>query len=183
VESNGFFIHEARKALNILCFLTHGESQDRRLCWRPLRSGGERDVEMACVTKLKANPVEGHSRSAQGTSTCAAKPTKLTKWPVQILRVLEKQRPDIKFDFQEHLLGGVSMLPQRPSDNPPPPNWQLFPGFNRRHRVPTNRWSPHSGQKRRCRHTRGHRRAEMGHGQSPPRTRPPQAPQRNEHLR
>ena len=28
---------------------------------------------------------------------------------VQILRVIEKERPNIKFDFQEHLLGGVSM--------------------------------------------------------------------------
>lgn len=26
----------------------------------------------------------------------------------QVLRVIEKHKPDISFDFQEHLLGGVS---------------------------------------------------------------------------
>lgn len=28
---------------------------------------------------------------------------------MEVLRALESERPDIKFEFQEHLLGGVSM--------------------------------------------------------------------------
>lgn len=33
----------------------------------------------------------------------------VTAEAVKILRVLESERSDIKFEFQEHLLGGVSI--------------------------------------------------------------------------
>lgn len=33
----------------------------------------------------------------------------VTAEALKILRVVEKERPDIKFDFQEHLLGGCSI--------------------------------------------------------------------------
>jgi len=49
----------------------------------------------------------GHNRSSQGLDN------KIYYWKLQltqlsqILRVVEKERPHIKFNFQEHLLGGV----------------------------------------------------------------------------
>ncbi|CAD6577903.1 MAG: 3-isopropylmalate dehydrogenase [Alectoria sarmentosa] len=57
--------------------------------------------------------LKGHGRSVKGTF---AQPKDLqgqrtvgSQQTIQILRVVEKERPQIKFDFQEHLLGGASI--------------------------------------------------------------------------
>lgn len=63
--------------------------------------------------------IVGHGRSIEGTiaqlNYPRGKRTVGSYQSIQILRVVEKERPHIKFDFQEHLLGGVcyalEMLP------------------------------------------------------------------------
>lgn len=62
----------------------------------------------------------GHSRSSEGmnSQTVGRIHERHRLMGVsQILRVVEKERPEIKFNFQDHLLGGVrfppTTLPQR----------------------------------------------------------------------
>ena len=58
----------------------------------------------------------GHSRSSKGThSQTVGRIHERHRLMVvsQILHVVEKERPQIKFNLQDHLLGGVR-FPQRP---------------------------------------------------------------------
>lgn len=83
----------------------------RFVCWfinMGVILSGERFDEADCCV-LFIMPI-GHCRGTQGRNrkTQHIQHSK-SLLVTEVLRALESERPEIKFEFQEHLLGGVSM--------------------------------------------------------------------------
>lgn len=83
----------------------------RFVCWSiPLGvilSGEKFDEADCCVWFIMRI---GHCRGSQGGNRKTQYVRQLKGLLVtEVMRVLESERSDIKFEFQEHLLGGVSM--------------------------------------------------------------------------
>lgn len=83
----------------------------RFVCWSinlgVILSGEKFDEADCCVLFIM---LIGHCRGTQGRNR-KTQHTQQSKGLLlaEVLRALESERPEIKFEFQEHLLGGVSV--------------------------------------------------------------------------
>lgn len=83
----------------------------RFVCWSinfGVILGGEKFDEADCCVLFVM--LIGHCRGTQGRNRKNQHIQQLKGLlATEVLRALESERPEIKFEFQEHLLGGVSM--------------------------------------------------------------------------